>query len=175
MSDIGPYWKAYLRISGCLLLATGCAKLVSVAVGAPILRIEDPMLGIKTATLLMLLGPGECALGLYCWLDRTGYRAAGLVAATSVTFMAYRVCLLLMGAPHYCPCLGNAGDWIGWSPQTVAMVLWSLLLWLAAGSFWLVFKDILGCRASRSGPAAERVDSATVDTAHDPAVDRGRP
>lgn len=114
----------FLRVCAAILGVTGLLKLVSLFGHARILTTPDPLLGIQTRFVLLVLGLVEVFLAVVLYRQRNIRQALWLAVWAGFNFVMYRVFLTLSGGDVPCPCLGTV---FGWMKLNSAVVEGSLL------------------------------------------------
>jgi hypothetical protein len=123
-----------------ILAATGAAKIFSAITGGDVLQAFDPVFGISLRRLFVVVGGIEIVVALVCLLgQRTGFQA-GLLLWLAVSFVVYRLGLLLLGNPKFCGCLGTLTGALHISPQVADFAMKVISVYLLLGScatlFW---------------------------------------
>jgi hypothetical protein len=129
----------FLRSAGILLLLTAWAKLFTVFSGERILKLHDPILGFRFNYEFAALAAVEIALAYVCLFTRRDNLKLGLIAWLTTNFAIYRVGLWSIGI-HACPCLGNFPDALHLSKTAANAITISILIYLLAGSYILIFR-----------------------------------
>jgi hypothetical protein len=84
-------------------------------------------------------------VALMCFFCRRILLPVGLVAWLATSFLAYRICLVLVGYHRPCNCMGGLTDALHIPPQVADAVMKSILAYLLAGSYatliWLWRKN----------------------------------
>ena len=119
--------------AGAALVATGVAKVVSIAGDEPYLEMQDTLLGMPIIWVMAGAAVLECAAAFGLSLMAGNSIVYAGVCALGAAFLVYRVRLAFVGQDGGCPCLGRAGDWLGLSKEAVDILLWLLALWLFIG------------------------------------------
>ena len=127
--------RYFYRVGGCLLIATGLAKVVSAFGTAAILSTGDPVLGIPIRPLFWTIGFIEILVGIYCFFSHGGLLTPLLIAWLSTSFLIYRAGLLLIGYQHPCICLGSVTGAIRLSPHAADLLMKLILAYLTIGSY----------------------------------------
>lgn len=134
----------WFRVSaGVILAATGVGKLLSAFGTASILRVTDPVFGMRFGHLLLLVGAVEVVVAGLCFARTlAGPRVAALVAGLASGFLAYRACLWLSGWRRPCGCLGQLTDVLGLSERTADRIAVVLLVYLLVGSYGILLRRL---------------------------------
>jgi hypothetical protein len=130
--------RLYGFSAGAILAITGLAKVWSGLGNSKFLAVIDPIIGIKFATLMLVVGVAEIAVALVCFFSKRQTLALGLVAWMSTNFVVYRLGLWWMDWKKPCSCLGNLTDALRISPQTADNIMKVLLAYLLIGSYGLL-------------------------------------
>ena len=102
-----------LSVAASILLMTGLIKIAAIFGSAGLLRMEDPVFGVRFGILMPLVGITEIAIGVTVLLCRHMAIAAGLVVWLGAEFIAYRFFASELRPGSYCPCLGSLGEFLG--------------------------------------------------------------
>ena len=123
-----------------ILTGTAAAKLFSATGSAPILDFPDPLIGFANRQVLVLVGAIELAVvGLL--LSPVPLRVKHLILAwISGNFLAYRVAFYSLNIGKPCPCLGTLTERLGLPASLVDWILWVIVLYLLAGSVFLLIQ-----------------------------------
>lgn len=127
--------RVFIVSAGCVLLVTGLAKVASAFGKAPILSMQDPILGVPFRELMGATGVLELAAAVVCFVGRLPTLSLALVAWLSTAFAFYRLGLWYVGWHGPCPCLGSLTSVLPASPDTVQTALTVLLVYLILGSY----------------------------------------
>jgi hypothetical protein len=112
----------YLVLVGLILMLTGLAKVVSAFGSAPMLRTEEPVLGITYRAFFSVVGLFEIVLAVLFIRNRQSTWAVPLSVAFFFTALAYRGSFPIVGFRGPCSCLGNASEWLGISATTASRI-----------------------------------------------------
>ena len=119
-----------------IFVVSGLAKLVSAHGSARVLLQTDEVFGVTNQKLYLAVGTLElCVAAALVKLRSVNLRLM-LVAGLSTNFLLYRAGLWLVGAPHACPCLGNAAAWTHLDPKAFDMISKGALVWLLGSSYF---------------------------------------
>jgi len=122
-----------------LLFLTGTIKLVSSFGTGRLLQKHDPLFQfLSNRTLFICVGLLEVALAVYLVLGRSTARRLGALAWLATSFIAYRVALVVSGAPEPCKCLGTLTDWMPVNQDSVTYWLKVFLAYMFVGSLTLL-------------------------------------
>jgi hypothetical protein len=130
--------KFFIYSSAFLLVLTAVAKFLSATGNAPLLVRADPFFHISYRLLFLLVGTIEMAVAAICLCTDRIWLQAGLLAWLVTNFMGYRISLKWAHI-QYCGCLGTLGQALPISPAVTDRILKFVLLYLALGSYALVF------------------------------------
>lgn len=134
-------WIAFpVGIPSLVLVFVGAIKLLSMASGADILRMQDQLVGLKFWQLYLALGSMEVVAGLLATFVLSRFTASVVLLGFGVLFLTYRVYALATGANHFCPCLGTAVDWIPGLAAYQDRLLTSVALWFCLTGLWSLWK-----------------------------------
>jgi hypothetical protein len=128
-----------LIVSGIILVITALAKLASSCGTAHILLVKDPILRINYRYIFIILGCLELVIGVICLSVKGVYIRFGLLAWLATMFLTYRLGLVFLGYPQYCPCMGTLTDAIHMSPDAAAAVMRFVFAYLLIGSYGIGF------------------------------------
>jgi len=117
-----------------LLLVTGLAKVFSAFGEARVLTTTDPLFEIPFRYLIFSVGLTEITIAVVCSCARSNAFKMGLLLSLSLSFLAYRFGLYLVGYSGPCHCLGNLTDALHILPQTADMTMKIILAYLLLGS-----------------------------------------
>jgi hypothetical protein len=147
--------KWFVYSAGCILLATGLAKLISSAGSADILKLIDPIFGVQFHYLMLVVGLVEIAIALVCFLGQNTIQVA-LVACLATNFLVYRLGLWAVGWKYPCPCMGSITATLHVSPSAADNFAKLLMAYLAVGAY-----AVLALRAYPISPTAEREEACS--------------
>lgn len=125
----------FLWACAATLGTTSLLKLLSVFGKAHILETDDPLLGIKTRFVLLLVGLVEMFIATALWRLRNPKTALWLASWTGFNFLLYRIFQTLSGDDSPCPCLGTVFGWLKLNPTLLnaSLVAVSLFMFLGGG------------------------------------------
>ena len=142
--------RFFVRAAGVILGVTALAKIVSIFSSAPLMLMEDPLLGISFRYLLLLAGIAELAVAVSCFSSRNVKRNILFIAWLSTLFLTYRFGLWLIDWHRPCHCLGHLTELLHMRPQMADNMMKAVLLFLLVGSyagvisFWRQSQTTLG-------------------------------
>ena len=139
-----------LSVAASILLLTGIIKLVSVFGSAGILKVQDPVFGVRFIVLMPLVGTLEIVIGVAVLLSRSSTVAAALILWLGSEFIAYRYFSAKLSPGTYCPCLGSLGEYLGLSQASATHLTLVICVTLI----------VLGLLAITSSVYVDRVNSA---------------
>ena len=140
----------FFKISGCLLVITAAAKLVSSFGSARVLNHFDPVFLIPFRHLLQIAAVSEIIVASICFWGKSRQLQSGALAILSTNFVLYRFSLYFLGFHELCPCVGNLSDMLPISPQATDDVMKIILLFLFVGSYGVLFSSLRHHRTSAS-------------------------
>lgn len=133
-----------LSVAATILILTGMVKVVSAFSSVDILKVQDPVFGVRFGVLMPLVGVVEVGIGLVVLFTRNLAVAGGLVMWLGAEFTAYRAFASQLRPGSYCPCLGSLGEFLGLNQSgatwlalvmcvtLVALGLLALIVWMYA-------------------------------------------
>jgi hypothetical protein len=139
-----------LRSSAVVLALAGVFKLASAFGGSKILNEPDPLLGLRTGTLLCALGFSEIVISGFLFGRGRIVPKLILLAGLSTNFLIYHLGLWWTGAPKPCPCLGSLGGWAHLSTTQTELLTRALVGCLIATSYGPLLW--LACRPKPCSP-----------------------
>ena len=120
-----------------MLGVLGMLKLTALPFNPGALAGSDPILHVANRVLVPALGAMELGATALILLGLRGLRAAQLLSAIAVGFLAYRTAHALWYASSSCPCLGSLGRGITLlNPAQEQMALLAIALWLFLIGLW---------------------------------------
>jgi len=150
--------RSFIYTAGGILLAMGLIRFLIVA-SAPFLPLRDPLLGISTFIVILIVGGVELIAALLCLFDRQVGLQAGLLAWLATNFLAYQVGLFWSGYPLKYGCLGSLTDPLHLSHGAVGFIMGLIPIYLLLGSYgvfiWLWF--------TKEGREAQHVAAMSSD------------
>jgi hypothetical protein len=156
--------RLFVYSAGAILLITFAAKLVSSFGHAAILQTRDPLTGWQFQDLFRIAAGIEMVVALTCFFSKRVLFPAGLVAWLATSFLAYRICLMLVGYHRPCSCMGNLTDALHISPQTADTAMKIILAYLLIGSYGILFHQWWKNRKLASHGVEARNQSLQVST-----------
>jgi hypothetical protein len=145
--------KMIIAVIAVMLFITAVAKMFALSGSAPLLAVEDPVLGVRFSILLFASAVLEVVVGAIC-LRRPVVDGLSAILWLSSIILSYRVCLWWAGWTKPCGCLGNVTDALHISPLLADNLMKGLLSFMFIGSLSLL---VLNRR--------ERGTKATADSA----------
>lgn len=131
--------RLLLVSSGCLLMITGAAKLLSAAGSAGILKTPDPIFTFPFRNVFAIVGGIELLVALFCLFGTQARLQATVVACLSTDFALYRLALYLIGWRRPCSCLGNMTDSLHIRPEAADAVMALVVGYLVIGSYGAIY------------------------------------
>lgn len=131
--------RVFLTTTVMLLAMTAALKLASVGGRDALLGLYDPVIPFFTnRQLLALTAVVEIGYAIAIWKHRNTSFGFILVGSLSLTFLAYRMGLSLVGHQGNCSCLGHPGRWLFSREQDLRLVANAVLIFLLSGfGIWL--------------------------------------
>lgn len=133
--------KWYITSAGIALLLTGVAKLYSATGAARILDLEDPIFNIPFRVMMVVAAFMEVGVATVCLRNRFSIWPHLLVVWLALTFVTYRVGLLVGDYRSPCPCLGALTDALHLSPVAAERLSIALLSYLLVGSAYFLISE----------------------------------
>jgi hypothetical protein len=134
----------------CLAL-TSVAKLYSCAGTASMLDVLDPLFLLPNRELLALVGIAEAAGAVYLIATRSLAGSAIVCLCFSTNFLVYRLWNFFHQI-RFCPCLGTVTDHLPLKRAVVDGLLWALLVYMLAGSAFILVWCARRGRSEEVGP-----------------------
>lgn len=140
MKKYGNYFeRCFICLSIILLLVAAAFKIIALFGNAKLLREEDslfPFLTIKKLFIIAVVFEMSGIIVILA-LKRRTYRLLCLCWIGTV-FSVYHIGLWCIHASNHCRCLGNLGEWLGISPESVTTLSQSLAFSMCIGSVILL-------------------------------------
>lgn len=131
--------KWFILSTAIVLFITGSAKIYSGFGNAKLLRVPDPIIGLKFSQLMFLAGAIEIILASICVVNKWRILASIFLAAFGTALLTYRLGLWWLGWRHPCACLGGLTDALNVSSQVADNVMKIVLAYLLIGSYGILF------------------------------------
>ncbi|HXT13471.1 MAG TPA: hypothetical protein VN873_18100 [Candidatus Angelobacter sp.] len=131
--------RAFWISSAIILTFTGITKVISAIVPVPILNETDPVLGLTTRWVLVLVGLLELAVVAVIIIFKQKPFAHLLVAVIGTEFLLYRVVFETAHFSRGCPCLGRFTAWVHIPDPEINKILVAVASWLCIGGFTCFF------------------------------------
>jgi hypothetical protein len=123
----------------CILAFTGITKLISAFSAAPILEQIDPVVGIRTRDLLLLVGILELTTVVLILTLKNKSLPSLLTAILGAQFLLYRSVFQVGNFYRGCPCLGRFTAWAHLPDLLINRILCGLAAWLCVGGILCFF------------------------------------
>ena len=136
----------FIWSSGCLLLLTAVAKLISISGSARVLDTSDPIFSIPFRQSLGICALAELSVAAVCLFVSNRILQAGLIALLATNFVLYRFGLYWVGYGSACPCLGNFTDALHIAPHVADTAMKAILVYLFVGGYGILFCCFYRCR-----------------------------
>lgn len=127
--------KCFVFSAGVILAITGVAKGYSALGESRALGLDDPVFDFPFRQLMLLVGGLEIVIAVLCLCTRHLVLNTSLVAWISTNFLAYRMIVHWFGWQFPCSCLGNLTDRLPIAPQTIDIIIKSMLAYLLVGGY----------------------------------------
>lgn len=134
--------KVFLAVVVLLLGITSLAKFLSIAHGAKLLEMPDPVFTFWTVRQAVLVaGVLETTIILLVCLPIKLTYKLWFVLWMCMIFWVYRMGLRHVGFNGYCPCFGTATEWLHLSGHAVDGAIKAVLWLMTGGSSLLLLAD----------------------------------
>lgn len=126
--------RIFILSAGVVFLTTALAKALSSMGHSRVLDLRDPILLLPTRILLQLVALLEAVVAALCFWSKNIKQQIGLVLWLSLSFLMYRVLLILIGYTRPCICMGNIADAISIPQNLIDSAMRYVLAYLLIGS-----------------------------------------
>ena len=126
--------------SASILSLAAVFKLITIASGARLLYLRDPLLGLQNRVVLVCVATVEVVIACLVLLRSEHLWSVICVPVLSAEFLLYRAFTAAFSLDSHCPCLGNLSEWLTKGPLRclpsrsveagVQAFLWGAALWL---------------------------------------------
>jgi hypothetical protein len=130
----------FILSAGGILMLTGVVKVIGFFGHSPVLDFSDPILGIQSRFLILIVGIVELVIVYLCLFTNMRSMGLGLVAWMAANFLVYRVGLWYLGWHRPCICLGSLVDVLNISPLVADVMLTASAVYLLVGSGLLLWQ-----------------------------------
>ena len=134
--------RSFFRSVSVLLLFTAVAKIFSSMGQAGILQVNDSLFFIKNRYLLAFTGIVELGVVVLLWLETANMVKSIILLWLSSCFIAYRISIWILQPGKICPCLGTLVSRMPLNPQTVQLLINSLIGYMMIGSIAILLFEI---------------------------------
>ncbi|MGH7940530.1 MAG: hypothetical protein ACREFR_05610, partial [Limisphaerales bacterium] len=136
--NLGDWTNSFVFSSGCILLTTGMAKIISAFGHQQLLRLDDPLFAISFRHLMLLAGLVEVTISTVCFLSSKKRLSLALIAWVATGFLVYRCGVHFAGWTRPCPCMGTFLGTLHISQVAGDVLAGILFIYLLAGSYFLM-------------------------------------
>ncbi len=137
--------RATFAAAWLLLAATAAAKIGTMTSTALVMSVQDPVLGLRVSTVLVLATGIEVLTCVGLIVLRDAYLRGLVLAGLGVQFLIYHAAKVVI-APHGpCPCLGSSWKWLGLTELGATRLALGIALTITAAGVLLL--------AHRGGPS----------------------
>ena len=134
LTRLPSFDRWFQRSAACLLAVTAAAKLLSASGTAKVLELPDPLLGLATRQVLILVGLLEIAIALAAVCVERSRTVQLLTGWLSFNFLLYRISLAILSPGKLCPCLGSVTEKLNINAAFANYLLVAIALYLFLGS-----------------------------------------
>jgi hypothetical protein len=153
--------NVFVTSTGCILLISALAKIISTFGKAGILYHRDPFLNVSFRDVMFLAALLELLVAGFCLISNRTYLCLKLVAWLSTLIAIYRIGLWYSGWHRPCVCMGTVVDDLPISPQLADLIMKIILAYFIVGSYSMM---LLLWRTNRT---ALRLSAGQVLTARE--------
>ncbi len=137
MSTTQKLLRAFTTSAACLLVVTGFAKIMSAFGTDRVLSALDPITRVPFRWMLLAVAGIELGIVGVCLWSKDARLKLYLLAWLSLSFLVYRLGLVVVGYKGPCPCMGNLTSNLHVAPQLADGIMKSILSFLLIGSLTL--------------------------------------
>lgn len=123
-------------LAGLILAGFGLMKLVALLRGTIDLPAPDPVLHIRTGSLLVVVAPIKMASGLVAMFMPRRLVGSVVLAISGLAFSVYRVIQMTSSAGAPCPCLAGAPGWLFLDQELQNCLLSTLAFYFLLVGLW---------------------------------------